>query len=491
MLGRVALAISLAAGSAIPAVLPQPLAAQSATGADSASESWLDSIFSRFASAKVAPGCAVGLTRDGSLVLARNYGLADIARRVPIQADTRFYLASLSKQFTAMSVVLLAQDGRLSLDDSVRKWVPEVPSFGARITLRELLRHTSGLRDYYTLLGVSGWPADGELSETQFLDLVAHQKNLNFKPGDEFLYSNTGYALLSIVVRRASGKSLREFADARIFKPLGMTHTEYRDDHRVLVQNAAVGYEVAAGKLRVSESNSDVVGDGGVFSTVGDLAKWDANFTSGRVGGLDGVALLQEQGRLNDLAPVQYGLGLAIGRLGGLKTVSHSGSYGGFRSTYLRFPERNASVITLCNTTAAPPSLAEQVALVMLGLVPQKAAAMSLDLSGSTFAAGATRTPADSASEAKRKAEQLSEVEGSYYSDELGLAVNLVSRDGALVMQRPKAGDIRFSPFTTDLFANNDEMLIRVLRDERGDVSGFTLTITRVRDLEFKRDSRH
>lgn len=479
MLGRVALAISLAGA---------PLAAQSATRPDSGA--WLDSIFSRFASPRVAPGCAVGVTHDGSLALAKNYGLADVAHRTPIQADTRFYLASLSKQFTAMSIVLLAQDGRLSLDDSLRRWVPEVPAFGTPITIRELLQHTSGLRDYYTLLGVSGWPTDGQLSAGQFLDLVAHQKSLNFKPGDEFLYSNTGYALLAIVVRRASGLSLRDFADERIFRPLGMTHTEFRDDHRVLVQNAAVGYDAGGGKLRVSEWNADVVGDGGAYSTVGDLAKWDANFTSGRVGGAEGVALLQQQGRLNDLAPVQYGLGLALGRLGGLKTVSHSGSYGGFRSTYLRFPERNTSVITLCNTTAAPPSLAEQVALMMLGLVPQKSAALTLDVSTGTFAAGATRTSADSAAEAKRKHEQLAEVEGSYYSDELELPVTLVGRDGALILQRAKASDIRFTPFTTDLFANSDDMLLRVVRDGRGEVSGFTLTITRVRDLEFRKYSR-
>lgn len=484
MLSRVALAISLATAASVP------LAAQSATRADTGA--WLDSIFSRFAAAKVSPGCAVGLTRDDSLILTRNYGLADVAHRTPIRADTRFYLASLSKQFTAMSIVLLAEDGRLSLDDSVRRWIPEVPSFGAPITLRELLQHTSGLRDYYTLLGVSGWPTDGQLTETQFLDLVAHQRSLNFRPGDEFLYSNTGYALLAIVVQRASGKSLRDFAAERIFQPLGMTDTEFRDDHRLLVQDAAVGYEAAGGKLRESEWNSDVVGDGGVFSTVGDLAKWDANFTSGRVGGAEGVALLQQPGRLNDLAPVQYGFGLAIGRLGGLKTISHSGSYGGFRSTYLRFPERNASVITLCNTTAAPSTLAEQVALVMFGLVPQKSAAVSYDVTSTTFAAGATRTAADSAAEAKRKAEQLAEVEGGYYSDELGLAVTLVGRDGTLIVQRAKASDIRFTPFTTDLFANTDDMLLRVVRDERGEVSGFTLTITRVRDLEFRkvRDGR-
>jgi len=159
-----------------------------------------------------SPGCAVGVRQNGSLVLAKGYGTADLEHDVRIAPDTRFYIASLSKQFTAMAIVLLEQDKRLSLDDSIQKWVPEVPSFGATITLRHLLHHTSGIRDYFTLLAVAGWPSDGQLTEEQFLALVRRQKSLNFQPGDEFLYSNTGYVLLSIVVKRASGKSLRDFA---------------------------------------------------------------------------------------------------------------------------------------------------------------------------------------------------------------------------------------------------------------------------------------
>ena len=196
MLRRVVLATIVIAGSA---------RAQSVAG-DSAAR-WIDSIFAPYAS-RQSPGCAVGVTRGGSLVFSKGYGMADLEHDTPITPSTRFYIASLSKQFTAMSIVLLAQDHRLSLDDSIRKWVPEVPSFGSPITLRQLLHHTSGLRDYFTLLALAGWPSDGPLTEKAFLDLVARQKSLNFAPGDEFLYSNTGYALLSIVVHRASGETL-------------------------------------------------------------------------------------------------------------------------------------------------------------------------------------------------------------------------------------------------------------------------------------------
>src|SRR3954471_12570553 len=217
--------------------------ATTATGAQTApadsAARWVDTIFAPFTVRK-SPGCVVGVARQGSVVLARGFGLADLEHDTPIAPDTRFYIASISKQFTAMSIVLLAKDGRLSLDDSIQKWVPEVPPFGSTITLRHLLHHTSGLRDYFTLLAVTGWPSDGLLTDDQFLALVQRQKSLNFAPGDEFLYSNTGYALLSMVVKRASGKTLRDFAAERIFKPLGMTNTEFRDDHTSLIPRRAL-----------------------------------------------------------------------------------------------------------------------------------------------------------------------------------------------------------------------------------------------------------
>jgi CubicO group peptidase (beta-lactamase class C family) len=180
---------------AVLAVLCAALPASAQTTTLDSVSHWVDSIFAPYASAR-SPGCAVGVVQKGSLVLNKSYGMADLEHDMPIGADTRFYLASISKQFTAMSLVLLEQDGRLSLDDPIQKWVPEVPSFGATITLKHLLHHTSGLRDYFTLLAVSGWPTDGLLNEQQFLALVQRQKSLNFRPGDEFLYSNTGYVLL-------------------------------------------------------------------------------------------------------------------------------------------------------------------------------------------------------------------------------------------------------------------------------------------------------
>jgi CubicO group peptidase (beta-lactamase class C family) len=445
----------------------------------------VDSLLSPFASAH-KPGCAVGVRQNGSLVLAKGYGMADLEHERQNTAQTPFYVASISKQFTAMAIVLLARDHRLSLDDSIQRWVPEVPSFGATITLRHLLNHTSGLRDYFTLLAVSGWPSDGPLTEQQFLSLLGRQRNLNFAPGDEFLYSNTGYALLAIVVKRASGQSLRDFAADRIFKPLGMTRTEFRDDHTVLIRQRAVGYAPDAQGYHFSQPQFDIVGDGGAYSTIEDLAKWDANFDSGRVGGKEGIARLETPGRLNDGQEIHYGLGLAIGEFRGLKTLSHGGSYGGYRSSMIRVPSRRLTVMTLCNTSEAPATLTEQISRVFLGLADESARVVAGPAQPSLMAFGAAQSPGDSTGARKRN-DQLAQLAGSYYSPELDMPITIAAREGVLVLSRPRADDLRFVPLADDLLMNRDQMLMRVVRDAVGRVTGFALTVNRVRDLAFTR----
>lgn len=478
MLRRVVLAILLASAAPLRAQRP---------ATDSTSR-WVDSIFAPYASTR-SPGCAVGVARRGSVVLAKGYGMADLEHHVPITGESRFYLASISKQFTAMAIVLLARDGRLSLDDSVRRYVPEVPSSGAGITLRHLLYHTSGLRDYFTLLGVSGWPADGPLTERQFLELIGRQKSLNFQPGDEFLYSNTGYVLLSTVVRRVAGQSLRDFAAERIFRPLGMTHTEFRDDHTALIPERAVGYSPSNGTYRLSQPAFDVVGDGGMYSTVEDLVKWDANFETGWVGGEEAIALLEQAGRLNDGQRIPYALAQTIGTFHGFQTFSHGGSYGGYRSSLLRVPEKNLTVITLCNTAAALPTLAEQVARLYLGIADQRTsvADMTFNLTTTGLSSfGSAQSPHDSTG-ARQRNDRLVALGGTYYSDELDLTVGLSARDGVLTMTRPQATELRFVPLADDLFTNSEKMILRIQRTESGDVRGFALTVSRVRDLEFVR----
>lgn len=461
-------------------------AAGPAAGQTNATPSrWVDSIFAPF-NRRGVPGCAVGVVQKGVLTFSRGYGDADLRRHVPNTTTSAFYLASLSKQFTAMSVVLLAQDGKLRLDDDVRTWVPEVPNLG-HITILDLLHHTSGLRDYYTLLGISGWRANELFTEQKLLDLVSRQRALNFKPGTEFLYNNTGYALLAVVVRRASGQSLRDFAAAHIFKPLGMTQTQFRDDHSSVIDGEAIGYSQQIGGYAVSIPQLDVVGDGGVFSTVDDLARWDANLDSGVVGGPAGVAMLQAPGQLSDGRSTGYALGLNIGSYNGYRLVSHDGSFGGYQSTYMRFPDDHLSVIALCNVATSSASLAEQVANIYMSQ-PYRVGDGGPGSLASLFRMPST--PRDTSSDGLgikdiQEPDEQVWLEGKYYSDELDMEVTLRSRNAMLLMERPVGDSLRFTRVARDMFITGDQITLRVERDAVGAVSSFLLSVGRVRDLRF------
>src|SRR5688572_4122028 len=327
----------------------------------------VDSIFAAFDN-RQSPGCAVtAIDGDRTLVL-KGFGMASLEHDLPITPQSAFYAASVSKQFTAFAVALLAQQGKLSLDDDVRKWLPEVPNFGKTITVRHLIHHTSGLRDYFGLLGMTGWPNDGPVTEAQFLDLVSRQKALNFEPGTRHLYSNTGYVLLSILVKRVSGQSLRDYAEAAMFKPLGMNNSAFRDDHTRLVRNRALAYSRGTdGTWRINVPGFDVVGDGGLYTTVEDLAKWGRNFGEWTIG-KDISNTIFTRGRLNGGDSIAYAFGLSRNVFRGQPTIEHGGAYGGYRAHLLRLPEQRFTVALLCNAANANPAgLAQRVAVALLG----------------------------------------------------------------------------------------------------------------------------
>lgn len=321
-----------------------------------ASNAAVDALFANFTKAG-SPGCALGVYRDGKTVYARGYGLANIEENVPIAPQAVFDIGSTSKQFTAASILLLEQQGKLSIDDDVRKYIPELPDYGQKITIRNLLNHTSGLRDYLTLMDLAGVNTDGVTTDDDALAVIARQKALNFTPGSEYLYSNSGFFLLSVIVKRTSGKTLREFAAENIFQPLGMTHTSYRDDHTSLVPHRALAYEPGEkGGYKLDVSYFEQTGDGAVHTSVEDLLLWDENFYAGKILGKDVLAKLQEQGKLTTGKTLDYAKGLVIGEYRGLRTVSHGGSWGGYRAQLLRFPDQHFSVVCLCNVGNANPS---------------------------------------------------------------------------------------------------------------------------------------
>lgn len=348
-------ALMVLAGVAAATAEPEPLAAR------------VDRVFARWDTTR-SPGCALGVSQDGRIVYERGFGMANLEHDLAITPDSIFHVASISKQFTAFSVALLASEGKLSLDGDVREHVPELPDLGPRITIRQLMHHTSGLRDQWNLLELAGWREDDLITEGDVLGILSRQKGLNFAPGAEYLYSNSGYTLLAVIVKRVSGQSLREFAQDRIFAPLGMTHTHFHDDHTMIVRNRTSAYKPRPeGGWKISIPVFDTYGATSLFTTTGDLLRWQQNFADARVGSRELLAQMLTPGRLNDGDEVRYGLGVVNGSFRGLPTLGHSGADAGYRADVVRFPDQRLVVTALCNlSNIAPAALTRQVAEVYL-----------------------------------------------------------------------------------------------------------------------------
>jgi CubicO group peptidase (beta-lactamase class C family) len=295
------------------------------------------------------PGLAIAVVKDGQLLYARGYGCANLEYDIPITPSTIFHVASVSKQFTCFAVVLLAEEGKLSLDDDVRKHVPEVPDFGKTITLRHLMNHTSGVRDQWTLLAIAGWRLDDVITRDHILKMMRRQHDLNFTPGAEYSYSNMGYTLLAEVVANVSGQSFREFTSERIFKPLGMTHTHFHDSHEEIVPNRAYSYEKDGDHFHNAVLSYANVGATSLFTTVEDLSRWLTNLDTGAVGGSHLLTEMHTPGVLNDGKKIDYALGLTIGTYRGQKIVGHSGSDAGYRTHVVRFPQEKLGIVVLSN----------------------------------------------------------------------------------------------------------------------------------------------
>jgi CubicO group peptidase (beta-lactamase class C family) len=344
-------------------VLTLSFLAQSAAAADVAPEK-VDQIFAGYKKAG-SPGCSLGVIRSGDFVYRKAYGLGSLELGVPLTSESAFYMGSVSKQFTAAAVVLAAEQGFLSLDDDVRKYIPELPDYGHAITLRQMLHHTSGFRDFLDLIYLSGRDAMDFNSPHEILGLIGRQKGLNNTPGDEFIYSNTNYCLLGIVVQRATKRSLADFAAQNIFQPLGMSRTFFYDDHTLVVPGRVSAYDPGAhGNFLVDWSTTyAIVGGGGLLSTVDDLFLWDRNFYANALGKRALTKELQTRGVLNDGKQISYAMGLDMGNYRGLPIVEHNGALFGYRTSLLRFPEQRFTVICLCNVSSAiPANLSRMVA---------------------------------------------------------------------------------------------------------------------------------
>jgi CubicO group peptidase (beta-lactamase class C family) len=538
-----AVTASLLAVSLLTTVTP-------ARGDDSALEHKVDQLFAAY-DRPDSPGCAIGIIRDGNFVYKRGYGAASLELGVSITPQSVFYLGSVSKQFTAASVVLAAEQGFLSLDDDVRKYVPELPSYGKTITIREMLHHTSGLRDIFGLLYLAGRNPEDIHPTRELLDLIARQRALNYTPGDEFLYSNTNYFLMSVIIRRATGKPLSQFAEENIFKPLGMMHTRYYDDRSVVVPGRVPAYEPRkGGGFQVDWStNFDKIGDGGVLSTVDDLLLWDRNFYHNKLGKGTLLKELQTAGILNNGHQTPYALGLFMSDYRGLPVVAHAGALFGYRTELLRFPQQRLSITCLCNLGSSNTvTLVNRIADIYLGnhLSPESPAATAAKVDSHPFAGwyrdadshsvleviasnddleafgehfkprdafhfgsadgpemafdGSTRLTLsfkdaapqifESYQPLKLSAEDFAQYAGEYTSAEVEAAYRLYLEDGKLALAVNWQDPVVLEPTVRDEFQDPFGGVFVFRRDAAGRITGFNAFAGGVRNLAFIKSSK-
>ncbi len=333
----------------------------------------IDRIFAEF-DQPGSPGCALVISQNNEIVYERGYGYAQLEYDIPITPDTVFHVASVSKQFTAMAIALLAADGRIDLDASVRKYVPELADFGHLITVRHLVHHVSGLRDHWELVRAAGWRMDDVITTEHLLKMVFRQRELNFEPGAEYIYCNSGYTLMAEIVRRVSGQTLREFAEERIFQPLGMNNTHFHDDHEEIVRNRAYSYKPdLAGGWKKSVLSYANAGATSLFTTARDLTKWLANFKHAKVGGQEVIDLMHQRFVLNNGEKIHYGFGLMFAEHMGWQEIGHSGADAGFRTWCGRVEPHGLGIAILANyATSVPRELARRVAELVLADVAIK-----------------------------------------------------------------------------------------------------------------------
>lgn len=432
-----------------------------------------------------SPGLAVAVVRDGEVVFRNGYGLASLEHRVPITPATVFDAASLAKQFTGLAVAMLVVQGKVKLSDDIRTYIPEMPERATPITVAHLLHHTSGIRDWVGTLSAAGWRLDDAITSRHILTMASHQRSLNFAPGAEHLYSNTGYNLLAELVQRVTGRPFRVWTDEQLFRPLKMSNTRFRDDYTEVIANRASGYARGAdGTHRATPNNLAAVGSSSLFTTVDDLARWLINFGSASVGG-PAVALMQTPGTLNDGTPVPYAFGVLQGSYRGARMFTHSGGWASFDTFLVYLPEHRFGVAVLANSDAID---AQNAVIAITNIFLEK----ELAPEPPSVAAPAPVPSAAPAAPAAAPAAPLSDYAGDYASEELGTSYRVTATGGALELQHRRVGRIALTRTSGDRFASRVWFAATVTfeRDGEGRVTGLVMNgDARSRDIRFARQS--
>lgn len=438
----------------------------------------VDAVFAEWDSTE-SPGCAVEAAIGGRSVVSRAYGMSDLEHGIRNTPATIFEAGSVSKQFTAAAIVLLALDGRLSLDDDVRKYVPEIPDYGHTITLRHLLTHTSGLRDWGSVASITGWGRSNRTHDHEHVvDILSRQRALNYTPGERYSYTNSGYNLLAVIVDRVTGMSFAEFSEQRIFEPLGLTDTQWRDDYRRIVPGRSSAYASRGDGFIIDRPIENVHGNGGLLTTVGDLVRWNQALATGAgLGGRRFVELMHQQGVLNSGEAITYASGLMVGDYHNVREVSHTGATSGYRAFLARYPDQNLDVAVLCNVGSANPgSVGHAVADILLGDALQRVAPPVRQ----------QNTGAERPQPPQPTAAQLGEYAGEYYSPDIEMTLIVSVEDGDLHVFRRPASDMALRPTAADTFIGQLGT-VRFVRGADGRVAEMSVSISRVDDLRFDR----
>jgi CubicO group peptidase (beta-lactamase class C family) len=433
-------------------------------------------VFARWDST-TGPGCAVGIDRAGAPRYTRAFGEADLEYDIPNKPETIFEAGSISKQFTAAATVLLALDGKLKLEDDVRKYVPELPTYERTITIRHLLNHTSGIRDWGEIAGLAGWPRESRVhTHDHVLDILSRQRALNYPPGDRYSYTNSGYNLLAIIVGRVSGQPFATFSRERLFKPLGLTSTQWRDDFRRVVKGRAQAYsrEAGGGPWELEMPFENVHGNGGLLTTVSDLLTWTAMLEKPTPAWKPMVDSLHVRGVLTKGDTITYALGLVVSDYRGVPMVEHSGATAGYRAELRRFPGKGLAVAVLCNAASANPvlyasQLVDSVIAPALGPV-----------------AAAPQRPRPDSSTWRPSATDLAAYAGTYYSPDVETAFEVSVTNGALTLFRRPAMRSPLRPTSTDSFAGFSNR-VWFTRDASGRVTALHVGGGRAYDVVFER----
>lgn len=373
---------------------------------------------------ETSPGIAVAVVKNDEIVYSSGFGSANLEYDIPIAADTVFHAASLSKQFTVFAILKLQDEGLLSIEDDIRKYLPEVPDFGQTIRLRHLMTHSSGLREQWRLLEMAGWRLDDVITDEHVMMLVERQSELNFEPGTKFRYSNTGFTLLAKVVEQVTGRTFAQYTQETIFEPLEMSNTQFYDDHEIIVRNRAYSYQKSNDQLMKSRLNFSQVGPTSLFTTAEDLSRWAVNFNTTVVGSEAIFELMRQPGRKPDGSTVSYAMGQFVGEYRGHPMIYHSGSDAGYRAYFARFPEDDLAFVVLANASYIN-ARSELFKVVDLFFEPPDVRTAQTQESPAAF-------EHDPATFIEQTVEQLSAFEGSYWDPEENGYRHAVIQDGQL-----------------------------------------------------------